>query len=81
MDESIEILRQTVKEPKISEKEKLKSLQRHRRFVPATEILKANCHKYVYYVRKTKFCLPEDGGSFRNNCANNCIHLYPQFVE
>jgi uncharacterized protein len=35
MDESIEILRQTVEEAKIGEKEKLESLQRLRRFVPA----------------------------------------------
>ncbi len=35
MDESIEILKQTVKEAKIGEKEKLQSLQRLRCFVPA----------------------------------------------
>jgi hypothetical protein len=35
MDESIEILRQTVEEAKIGEKEKLDSLKRLRRFVPA----------------------------------------------
>jgi uncharacterized protein len=35
MDESIEILRQTVEEAKIGEKEKLESLKRLRRFVPA----------------------------------------------
>jgi uncharacterized protein len=35
MDESIEILRQTVEEAKIGENEKLESLQRLRRFVPA----------------------------------------------
>ena len=35
MDESIQILRQTVEEAKIGEKEKLESLQRLRRFVPA----------------------------------------------
>jgi hypothetical protein len=35
MDESIEILKQTVEEAKIGEKEKLESLQRLRRFVPA----------------------------------------------
>ena len=34
MDESIEILRQTVEEAKIGEKEKLESLKRLRRFVP-----------------------------------------------
>lgn len=35
MDESIEILRQSVQEAKIGDKEKLQSLQRLRRFVPA----------------------------------------------
>jgi uncharacterized protein len=35
MDESIEILRQSVQEAKIGEKEKLQSLQRLRRYVPA----------------------------------------------
>ena len=35
MDESIEILRQSVQEAKIGDKEKLESLQRLRRFVPA----------------------------------------------
>ena len=34
MDESIEILRQSVEEAKIGEKEKLQSLQRLRRYVP-----------------------------------------------
>jgi hypothetical protein len=34
MDESIQILRQSVQEAKIGEKEKLQSLQRLRRFVP-----------------------------------------------
>jgi hypothetical protein len=35
MDESIEILRQSVQEAKIGEKEKLQSLQRLRRYIPA----------------------------------------------
>ena len=35
MDESIEILRQTVQEAKIGDKEKLQSLQRLRRYVPS----------------------------------------------
>jgi hypothetical protein len=36
MDESIEILRKSVEEAKIGEKDRLQSLQRLRRFVPQT---------------------------------------------
>jgi hypothetical protein len=35
MDESIEILKQTVQESKVGDKEKLQSLQRLRQFVPS----------------------------------------------
>jgi hypothetical protein len=34
MDESIQVLRQTVQAAKIGDKEKMRSLQRLRRFVP-----------------------------------------------
>jgi len=36
MDESIQILKQSVQEAKIGDKEKLRSIQRLRRFVPET---------------------------------------------
>ena len=36
MDESIQVLRQAVEAAKVGEKEKLRSLRRLRRFVPAT---------------------------------------------
>jgi hypothetical protein len=40
MDESIQVLRQSVQAAKIGEKEKMRSLQKLRCFVPATQILK-----------------------------------------
>jgi len=36
MDESIQLLRQSVESAKVGDREKLRSLQRLRRFVPAT---------------------------------------------
>jgi hypothetical protein len=36
MDKSIQLLRQSVEEAKVGDREKLRSLQRLRRFVPAT---------------------------------------------